>query len=187
MKIKILVISFAVLLGMFVPALAAEGRFGASLTGGWAWSTESDALDGRDGDSGPASSSFDSTWTLGGEAFWWHSKGFSFGLGIHYWEMVAQAARSGGSENDFLSVETIPVYALVRYTQPVEKGVSWHAEAGAGYAFIDGGKEQGLSAMEAGIGQNINLDTDNSFCMFLGVGADYFFNSRTSLGLNLRH
>lgn len=187
MKTKVLILCCAVLLAMSAPAFAAGGGFGVSLLGGWAWPTASDALSGRDGDSGPASSSLESTWTLGAEAAWQHASGFSFGVGVQYWKMVADAARSGNSETEFISMKTTPVYAVVRYTHPVEAGFSGHAEAGLGYAFTSGGKESGIHAMESGIGQTVDIDTDNGICAFLGAGVDYFFRPELSLGVGLRY
>jgi|GEM_PF-1397890 hypothetical protein len=187
MRIQIQVLCCVLVLVMSAPIMAAEGKFGGTLLGGWAFPTASDPLDGRDGYPGPSSSSFDSTWTLGSEAFFRPTQAFSLGLGVQYWKMVASAARSGGSVDEFISMETIPVYALVRYLRPVEKGLSWHAEAGLGYAFNNGGRESGLDAMSAGMGQSTDPDIDNGICGFLGVGVDYFFNPRLNLGLSLRH
>lgn len=191
MKTRIFVISFLLVIlsvsGGSGLAAAQESRFGVSVLGGGAWATDSDPLEGRDGYTGPASSSFDGTWTLGAEALWQYRPGICFGLGVQHWKMTAQAARTGGSERDFLSVKATPVYALVRFLAPLAGGISWHAEAGAGVSFNSSDKEASLYAMETGLGEPVDLDMDNAFSFFLGVGADYFFTPSTSLGLSLRH
>lgn len=188
MKIRMLILSAVLVFMAISPALAFNENFGATLLGGHAWSTESDVLEGRDGYTGPVSSSFESAWTLGAEGFWRPSPTVSIGLGLQHWDMTAEAARTGGgSESDFISVSSTPVYAFIRYMKPLEKGLTWHAEAGLGFAFNDGSGESGLNTMAAATGQAIDVEADNGPCFFLGLGADYFFNPRVNLGISLRH
>lgn len=188
MKFRLIASAAALALCLItVPALGASCNFGISVLGGYAWPTKSDAMVGRDGYSGPASSSFDDTWTLGAEALYRLPVGLAFGLGMQYLKLTADAARSGHSETEFANLKLIPVYALGRYTHPIHSRLSGHLEVGLGYAFSDAGKEAGLHSMEAGIGQSITIDADNSFCAFVGLGADWSLTPAWSLALDLRY
>ncbi len=169
------------------PAWAAGGDFGLTLLGGYVHPTNSEAMAGRDGDSGPASSGFKDTWTLGAEAIYRLPQGLALGLGVQYLELTADAARQGNSETEFANLQLTPVYVLARYIHPVKSGLTGHLEAGLGYAFAKAGKEAGIEAMEAGIGESVSIDAKDNVCAFVGAGADWFFTPAWSLGLGLRY
>lgn len=174
------------------PALAAGGgagggSMGLTLLGGYAWPTASDAMSGRDGYSGPASSSFKDAGAFGAEAVYRLPVGLAFGVGLQYFKLTADAARRGNSETDFANLKSLPVYALARYTLPIQGRLSGHLEAGLGYAFNDAGKESGIEAMEAGLGQSVSIEAKNGVCGFVGAGADWSLSPSWSLGLGLRY
>ncbi|MCB2188405.1 MAG: outer membrane beta-barrel protein [Deltaproteobacteria bacterium] len=188
LAVCIMLLTLGLALGLTpAAASAASGAVGVSLLGGYAWSTSSDAMEGRDGYSGPYSSSFDDTWTGGAEATYRLPMGLSFGLGVQYLKLTADAARRGRSETDYANVQLAPLYAVARYTYPVNSGITGHVEGGLGYAFASAGKESGLDSMQAGLGENVDIDADNTFCGFVGAGADWFFTPQWSLGLGLRY
>jgi outer membrane protein W len=167
----------------------AGGQVGLSLLGGWAFSTASDAMSGRDGDGGPEDSSFKDNRTLGVEAVYKFESGLILGIGVQHLNLTAEAARGGGggSKSDFAKLNMTPVYALARYQYPVQTGFTGHFEAGLGVNLSSADKESALSTMEAGIGQSIDISTKDSLAGFIGAGADYYFNPNLSLGLSLRY
>ncbi len=165
----------------------AGGKVGLSLLGGWAFPTASDAMSGRDGDSGPADSSFKDNWTLGAEAAYKLASGFSLGIGVQHLNLTAEAARSGASKADFAKLNMTPIYALARYQYPVQTGFTGHFEAGLGLNLTSADKESALNSMESGLGQSIDISTSDSLAGFVGAGADYYINPNLSLGLSLRY
>lgn len=188
MKLKLTGLATALIIClMSAPVWAAGGDFGLTLLGGYIHPTNSDALAGRDGDSGPASSSYKDTWALGAEAVYRLPQGLALGLGVQYLKLTADAARRGNSETEFANLQLTPVYALARYTYPVKSGLTGHLEAGLGYAFAKAGKEAGIEAMEAGIGESVSIDAKDNVCGFVGAGADWYFTPAWSLGLGLRY
>jgi opacity protein-like surface antigen len=185
---RLRVIALMICLICFVSAPAwASGKVGLSILGGWAFSTAGDAMSGRDGDSGPADSSFKDNWTVGAEATYKFASGISLGVGVQHLSMTAEAARSGGSKNDFAKLNMTPVYALARYQYPVQNGFTGHVEAGLGLNLTSADKESALNNMESVLGQSVDISTSDSLAGFVGAGADYFFNPNLSLGLSLRY
>lgn len=170
------------------PALAQGGKLGLGLVGGWAFPMASDAMTGRDGDSGPADSSFDGNWTLGAEAVYAWPSGLQLGVGVQYLSMTAEASRSAaGGKSDFADLDLTPVYALARWQYPVQTGLTGHFEAGLGYAFANADKDQAITSMESALGESVDVSTTGGLVGMVGAGADYYFCPSLSLGLNLRY
>lgn len=186
-KLYVTALTICLLACLSTPAWA-QGKMGVSLLGGWAFSTASDAMSGRDGDTGPADSSFKNNWTLGAEAVYQFSSGFGLGLGVQYLSLTAEASRSGGGgKSDFATLNMTPIYALARYQYPVQTGFTGHVEAGFGINLTSADNEEALNGMQSALGQNVDISTKNSWAGFIGVGPDYYFNPNLSLGLSLRY
>ncbi|MFH2125887.1 MAG: outer membrane beta-barrel protein [Pseudomonadota bacterium] len=181
-------IALLVCLMCFASAPAwADGKVGLTLLGGWASPMAGEAMSGRDGDSGPADSSFKSNWTLGAEAAYKFASGFSLGIGVQHLSLTAEAARSGGSKADFAKLNMTPLYALARYQFPVETGFTGHFEAGLGINLTSADKESALDGMASALGQSVDISTSDDLAGFVGAGADYYFNPKLSMGLSLRY
>lgn len=168
------------------PALA-QGKAAVSLFGGWATGTESNPIDGRDGFSAPSSSSTDSSWTLGGEAFYAFSSGFEVGVGAQYMSFLTKASRSGGPEADWATINALPVYLVGRYRLKLGKQFNWFGEGGLGYAFTSSDKETGINNMQRGLGESVNLSTSDTATFFLGAGVGYQLSQNWTLSLGARY
>ncbi|MCB2228542.1 MAG: porin family protein [Desulfarculaceae bacterium] len=168
------------------PALA-QGKAALSLFGGWATGTESNPIDGRDGDSGPNSSSMDSTWTVGGEAYYSFASGVEVGVGAQYLSFLTKAARSGRSEEDWSTINAVPVYLVGRYRLKLGQQFTWFGEGGVGYTFTSSDKEKGINDMQTGLGESVNLSTSDNAAYFLGTGVGYSLSDNWMLSLGARY
>jgi opacity protein-like surface antigen len=185
---RLCIIAFITCLICFASTAAwANGKVGLSIMGGWAYSTAGDAMSGRDGDPGPADSSFQDNWTIGAEATYKFASGLILGIGIQHLTMTAEAARSGENKDDFAKLKMTPIYALARYQYPVQTGFTGHVEAGLGFNLTSADKENALHNMETVLGQSIDSSTSDSLAGFVGAGVGYYFKSNLSLGLSLRY
>lgn len=187
---RLLLVNLILVLVVFsvMPALAESGKISASIYGGWAFPLAGDAIKGRDGDSGPDSSSFDNTWTLGAEAAYRFPSGLSLGVGLGYLSLDANASRtSGGSEKDWSTLKLTPLYLLVKYDHPLAQKLSWYGEAGLAYAFASADEGEGMKAMAQAMGGSANASASDAPMLMLGTGLNYFFASPWSLNLGVRY
>jgi len=182
---KLCLLLMAVLLSAS-PALA-QGKAAVSLFGGWATGIESNPIDGRDGYSAPSSSSMDSTWTLGGEAFYAFANGIEVGIGAQYMSFLTKASRSGGPEADWATINALPVYLVGRYRLNFAKQFSWFGEGGVGYALTSSDKETGINNMQKGLGESVDLSTSDTATFFLGTGVGYQLSQNWTLSLGARY
>ena len=171
------------LLSCVSTVLAEEGRLNVGVYGGGVISLAGDeAVDWGD-------SEFDNTVSYGLNMTYRLPTGLTLGLDVQRFTMDLEL---DGEEVGDATVT--PLLFMVGYQSmpPADSGFAFHAYAGMGVSFnsFDEGSavedvEDEIEFMFGG-DADINIDTDNSFAMALGVGGDYFFNRNFSMNLDAR-
>lgn len=180
-------LAVALCLAAVLPAAAQGPQLNVTLFGGYALPLASDAIIGRDGDSGPSSSSFSGGLAVGLETVYRFPVGVSVGLGVGYVGLDCDAARSGSGESEWASLRMIPLYVLGKYDHAIGKGFDWFGEAGLGYSFNNTLDGDGVKAVGTGMGSSSTLETSNSFMFLVGTGVKYNFAKGLAAQFGVRY
>jgi hypothetical protein len=159
------------------PTVAEAGNFSIGGFGGYAWSVESEAIDGFE------ANEFDDGAVFGGSLMYRFDGGFALEFVVENYEFdLTESGEDAGN------LKMTPLMLLFVYQGMPEsgKGLSGHGSIGGGINLTSFSKGSYFESIEQSFGVNFDIDTDDSFIFELGGGLDYFFNKNFSMFLDAR-
>lgn len=191
MKTKMIAVLMFLLLASTAFADEYEtGTWSAGLSGGGAFpvTVGGDALKGGDGDH--VGTSFDNTYSFGGNVMYRFPAGWTARLEVLHYDMDINLDNIGNVG----TLSTTPVMFLLGYQGmpnedgiPTESGFTGHGEFGGGVAFNSFEKSAGMDYADFIFGGRSNVDVDTGYVLEFGLGGDYFFSRNLSTSLDVRY
>jgi hypothetical protein len=155
---------------------AGPGNFSLGVSGGWAWSSADEAVDGY------YHTEFEDSPVYGANLMYRFPGGFALGLSVEHLEMDL---KEFGYNYGTLKMTPLLFNIMYQGVPVGGKGLTGHGGIGLGINFtsFEKGPDIGQIGVPSGA---ISVDTDEGFVFALFGGMDYFFTRNISMNLDAR-